>query len=354
MADRPALLTGQPDGPLPACLAPLAAPASALYRRVVARRNRNWDAGHGVVTIDRPVISVGNLSVGGTGKTPMVRTIVAWLLEAGHAPAIAMRGYKSRHGVSDEASEYAAVFADRVPVVAQPDRLEGLLRLFAQVGDGVDCVVLDDGFQHRRIARQLDTVLIDASRDPFADACLPAGWLREPVESLARADAVVLTHAEAGGPGAIDRLKASIARHTDATVAVAAHRWTGLEVAEAGADRERPVEWLAGRRICAACAIGNPGPFLAGARHAVGRHLHAEIVLADHHPYDAKTVRALIERARGCDAILVTAKDWAKLARVPADRWPCPVARPKLVMGFESGERALRDTVLAAAGVPVD
>ena len=83
-----------------------------------------------------------------------------------------------------------------LPVVAQPDRLEGLLRLFARVGDEVDCIVLDDGFQHRRIARQFDVVLSDASRDPFTERCLPSGWLREPVSSLARADAVVLTHAE--------------------------------------------------------------------------------------------------------------------------------------------------------------
>jgi hypothetical protein len=75
----------------------------------------------------------------------MVSAIVSWLLEAGHAPAIAMRGYKSRGGLSDEAAEYAARFGEAVPVVAQPDRLEGLLRLFARVGDEVDCVCWTTG-----------------------------------------------------------------------------------------------------------------------------------------------------------------------------------------------------------------
>ncbi len=172
----------------------------------MARRNRRFDAGHGVVTLDRPVISVGNLSTGGTGKTPMTMRVVQWLREAGHAPAIAMRGYRAGPEGSDEALLYQEAFAG-MPIVAQANRIDGLLQLFAQEeGDGeagsapararTDVVVLDDGFQHRQIARQFDLVLIDATRDPFADALLPAGWLREPAASLRRAHAVVLTHAE--------------------------------------------------------------------------------------------------------------------------------------------------------------
>ena len=337
-------------GPLPSLLRPLGPLVSRVYEAEVARRNRRWDAGRGVVTIDRPVISVGNLSVGGTGKTPMVATIVQWLLESGISPAIAMRGYGAKHGLSDEAAEYERRFGGAVPVVAQPDRLEGLLRLFADVGDSIGCVVLDDGFQHRRIARALDIVLIDASRDPFADACLPAGWLREPADSLARAGGVVITHAELVGPAGVDRLRSKIARETGAFIAVAAHRWDGLDVLHAGEASDRPSDWLRGKRVFAACAIGNPRGFLDAARDAAGSDLAGEMVLRDHHPLDEGAVRRLIAAAEACDAIVVTSKDWSKLCRVAPERWPCPVARPRLTMGFVENEAMLRSAILESAG----
>lgn len=335
-------------GPLPAWLGGVARAASRVYLGVVSRKNRAWDLGRGVVTLDRPVISVGNLSVGGTGKTPVVATIVGWLLDDGRTPAIAMRGYKAKGGVSDEASEYASLFGARVPVVAQPDRLEGLLRLFAEVGDGVDCVVLDDGFQHRRVARGLDIVLIDASRDPFDDACLPAGWLREPVGSLSRADVVVLTHAEMVGSSELMSLRKAVARVTEARVAVAAHRWVSLDVLADGGGEERPVAWLMDKRVYAACAIGNPSGFLDRARCAAGGHLSGEMVLRDHHPFDGGAVEGLIEAAAGSDVLVVTGKDWAKLSSVDAGRWPCPVARPRLSIGFVEGEAMLRELVLGS------
>ncbi|QKK10112.1 MAG: hypothetical protein HND58_07150 [Planctomycetota bacterium] len=164
-----------------------------VYAAAATHRNRRFDNGHRVVTLDRPVISVGNLSLGGTGKTPMVQRIVAHLRDHGHDPAIAMRGYASKHaGLSDEAELYKSTFDD-LPIVAQPRRLEGLFQLFAtERGRRVDCVVLDDGFQHRFIARQLNLVLIDAAHDPFAARVVPAGRLREPAAGLARA-----THAAA-------------------------------------------------------------------------------------------------------------------------------------------------------------
>lgn len=334
------------SGPLPPWMGWAARGASKAYEAVVARRNRSWDSGRGVVTIDRPVISVGNLSVGGTGKTPTVALIVSWLLEAGHRPVIAMRGYRSKGGLSDEAAEYAETFGDRVPIVAQPDRVEGLLRLFAEVGDGVDCVVLDDGFQHRRLARQLDIVLLDASRDPFGDRCLPAGWLREPVSSLARADAVLLTHAELVDERTLLTQRKAIARVCESRVAVSAHRWSGLAALEDGEEAERPVDWLRDRRVFAACAIGNPEGFLDAIRREGGAHLVGQMVLRDHHPYDDATIGRLIKEAAGSEAILVTGKDWAKLSSVPSDRWPCPIVRPRLSVGLTEGETMLRELVL--------
>src|SRR4051812_19919591 len=235
---------------------PLAGPigrlTSRLYGWEIGRRNRRYDAGRGVVRFDRPVISVGNLSVGGTGKTPMVAHIVGLLLEAGHRPCIAMRGYRSQDGRSDEAEEYRARFPS-VPVVAQADRTLGLINLFALEHEGrgphTDCIVLDDGFQHRKIARDLDIVLLDATREPFHDRLLPAGWLREPVESLRRAALVVLTHAESASAETIQWLSGSVGRvRARPAEAVTRHGWAALCIRERGADRPEPVEWLRGRR----------------------------------------------------------------------------------------------------------
>ncbi len=169
------------------------------YRSVMQLRNRRFDRGRRVITFDRPVISVGNLSMGGTGKTPMVERIIDTLRDAGHDPCIAMRGYKATHNAhrcSDEAALYQQRFDD-LPIVAQPDRIAGLIELFAtDRGEKVDCIVLDDGYQHRQIARQIDILLIDASIDVRTCQVVPAGSFREPLANLKRATHLVLTHTE--------------------------------------------------------------------------------------------------------------------------------------------------------------
>jgi len=311
-----------------------------------------------VVEIDRPVISVGNLSVGGTGKTPMVAWVVKSLVEAGHRPAIAMRGYAGgtgEGGGSDEAEEYRASLAD-VPVVAQADRIAGLLALFAtEAGEACDSVVLDDGFQHRRIARQLDIVLVDATRDPFADRLIPSGWLREPVESLRRAGIVVLTHAESVTPSEVTRMKRDIARIAPAVkLAVARHAWVSLVVARPEGEQEDYVAWLRGKRVIAACGIGNPRPFVKAVTEAAGNPA-IEFVRPDHDPFVPRTLEKLVGEAKrlGADAIVVTGKDWAKLKRVRPDAWPCPVVRARLEMSFDEGGEAVKKAVLEAAGAPL-
>ncbi|MBL8875693.1 MAG: tetraacyldisaccharide 4'-kinase [Phycisphaerae bacterium] len=346
----------QQSSPLPRPLRFLAAPLAAGYSRIIGSRNAAFDAGRGVVEIDRPVMSVGNLSVGGTGKTPMVAWVVKTLLEAGHHPAIAMRGYASSESAgSDEAEEYRAAFAE-VPVVAQANRLAGLLELFAtETGEACDCVVLDDGFQHRRIARQLDIVLVDATRDPFADRLLPSGWLREPLESLRRAGVVILTHAESVTPSDVARLKRDIGRIAPgAKLAVARHAWASLVVARPQGEQEDYVQWLRGKRVIAACGIGNPRPFVRAVNEATGNPAN-EFIRPDHDPFVPQTLEKLIGEARrsGVDAIVVTGKDWSKLKRVRPEAWPCPVVRPMLEMAFDEGGDLVKQAVVNAAGAPL-
>ena len=142
-----------------------------------------------------PVISIGNLTLGGTGKTPMVQHAASVLMDAGHRPAIVLRGYGARRGEdSDEAMEHRAALPG-VPVMAQPDRVAALATL-RRTHPEVDVVLLDDGFQHRFVKRCSDIVLIDARRVLDEERVLPAGRLREPLASLARATDVVVTHAD--------------------------------------------------------------------------------------------------------------------------------------------------------------
>lgn len=324
--------------PIPA---PLGLIAEPFYRATIAWRNRAFNAGRGVTRLSVPVISAGNLSVGGTGKTPMVMRIVEWLRAAGHRPAIAMRGYRAAPGrMSDEETEYRNRFLD-VPIVAQPDRLAGLKPIL-DAGQA-DCVVLDDGFQHRYIARDLDIVLIDATRSPFADRCLPAGWLREPVVSLRRAGIVVLTHAEAAAESEISNLKSRISDLVPTTpILTSRHIWTVLRIAGAP---DAPIEWLRGRPTVVACGIGNPAAFIAGLRSAGAVILEA-IERRDHHEWNRTDIneirRRLDHSPEAC--IVTTEKDWVKLNRL--DLNGLIVARPMLSIDLGSEQESLRERVL--------
>lgn len=335
--------------------APLGRLASSIYGRIIARRNASFDAGRGVVRMDRPVISVGNLSVGGTGKTPMVVHLINLLRHAGRWPCVAMRGYRAGPHGSDEAAVYRRT-CSVVPIVAQAARVEGLIELFAtEEGERVDTILLDDGFQHRRLARQMDIVLLDATRSVFRDFLLPRGWLREPVMSLTRAHAIVVTHAERVSPRVVDEMLSdarSIA--PDALFAVCRHEWLDLRLHEGAEVRTRAVEWLTGKRVLAACAIGNPAPFLSQLELVCGRGNMRSVVLRDHDPFAHASIARIIRSAAGCEGIVVTEKDWSKLSRVRPDIWPCPVIVPRLGLRFDRGADMLSAAVVATANHPPD
>lgn len=277
----------------------------------------------------------------------MVMQIAEWLLSAGRRPLIAMRGYGSRPGrPSDEQAEYQDRFPD-LCIVARPDRLSGI-RPIIEAGRA-DCVILDDGFQHRFIARDLDLVLIDASRSPFTDRCLPAGWLREPVDSLLRASAVVLTHAEMVSEPVLSDLAARIKALTGrAPIASARHEWAALNVHRyGGQETSEPIAALQGLRVVAACAIGNPEPFLSavGTR---GATLSARMLRRDHHAWSAADLHELHQllRGYGADAVITTEKDWVKLRHL--DIGGLTLIRPVLTLNFGGDERNLRDLILSA------
>lgn len=331
--------------PLPRPLAWAARLGEAAYSAAIGRRNARFDSGVGVNRFAIPIISVGNLSVGGTGKTPMVSLIVRWLLEAGHRPAIVMRGYKSRAGaMSDEQAEYIERFGDAVPVAAHPDRTASIGALRAR--GACDVVVLDDGFQHRRVARDLDIVLLDASRDAFTDHLLPRGWLREPVSSLSRAHAVVLTRTSGVPRAAIRAMERRVAAAApNAVIAEADHTWASV----IDERTNQPVP-LAGRAVLVASGIGHPGAFLEQAR-AAGAEVCGTITKPDHHRWTPAQAADLAAEAvrRRADAILIPMKDWVKLRDLIPPAGPAWLT-PALELRIAAGEASLRALVSGVTG----
>jgi tetraacyldisaccharide 4'-kinase len=337
-----------PRSPLPAALRPLTVPASRVYAAIIAARNRRYDRGQGITPVDRPVISVGNITTGGTGKTPMVAWIARHLVSAGHRPVIAMRGYKaSPRAAGDEHAEYQQVLPD-VPVLANPDRIAAL-REFLPAHPEFDCVILDDGFQHRRLHRDLDLVLIDAQARTLQDDLLPAGHLREPLTSLRRADAVIITHANDIDPilrGEIERW------HGRAPLAWSRHRWKHIEIHQTdGSCAQHPIDWLRGKRLVTMLGIGRPASVIEQLE-ALGAKVMASVPAADHERYDLVKLTIARGLCNGCDALVVTRKDWVKIRAIVADtalKWPCPIVVPALSLEVIEGAEALREMIMEAA-----
>lgn len=322
-----------------------------LYEHAVRVRNGWYDVNPGR-RAERPVISIGNLTAGGSGKTPMVVHLAGVLKEAAKHPAIALRGYKSATGSpadSDEATQYARLLPG-VPLAVGKNRLDEIKELLTTSrGSKVDCILLDDGFQHRQLFRDCDLVLVDATRGTLADRQLPAGWLREPVAGLKRASAVVITHAESVPSERIAALSLKIQDLTDKRpIAVCRHAWKALVTGEGSKERTVPPDFIKGRKIALACAIGNPKPFTDHAR-SLASVVH-ELILPDHDPFSGPTLAKLLADAKsaGAEALLVTEKDWSKLRQHPEDRWPFPVLRPRLALTFDRGLADLTDLVLSA------
>lgn len=357
-------------GPLPAWLSPLAWPLARAYGAGVAWRNAGFDRGNGVRTLEVsgtrvPVVSVGNLTAGGTGKSPMVAWIARELAsargDAARKVLIALRGYRGERiaagagtggGVrSDEALEYA-VTAPGAEVVVGADRYGGLVERLSRPDAATwradACVVLDDGFQHRRLARDLDIVLVDATRPGLDGDLLPNGWLREPSRNIARADLVVLTKAH--DPAMRARAEALVARVRGRPHdAACEHAWRGVEVVAPGTARAdartvvEPVAWLAGRGVVSACALGNPAQFHDAVIRA-GAQVVARLGKADHRPFALAELEAAARRA-GVRTVVVSRKDLVKLAGAPSDRIELAVPELGIAFAADGGEARVRAAI---------
>jgi tetraacyldisaccharide 4'-kinase len=279
----------------------------------LAIRLRNWMYASGWRIVHHatvPVVSVGNLTVGGTGKTPCVEYIAGFYRGSDRRVAILSRGYGSAGGRNDEALVLEENLPD-VPHLQGADRV-ALARTAVEELES-EVLVLDDGFQHRRLARDLDVVLIDVTEARGYGYLLPRGLMREPRSSLRRAGLVVLTRCDQASVERVDAVRREVRRYAPA-VPVVETKHGPVELVNS-ARTSAPLDDLRARPVAAFCGIGNPEAFRRTLTD-LGADIHAFRVYPDHHPYDRADVESLRTwlRALPPDGLAVTTqKDLVKL-----------------------------------------
>lgn len=329
--------------------------ASCVYSGAMTVRNfayqRHWLRVHRASV---PVISLGNITTGGTGKTPMAAFLANWYVTHGFNPGLLSRGYHALEAVpakDGSTSDAPAIGNDEkrvldrlcpnVPHIQQRDRVASAQTLIRD--DGCDVILLDDGFQHRRLHRDLDLVLVDALQPWGYGHVLPRGLLREPLKGLARADLILITRADQATAAQRDELRAVLRRYrgTDECVETA-FRPTGLVDLR---WETHSLDSIKGENVLAFCGIGNP----IGFRHTVESLTGAceqFQAFPDHHHYEKADLQKLEELADKCSAtaVLTTQKD---LVKIGPDEWQGPPLRAieigaEFLSGFELLQSRLR------------
>lgn len=344
-------------------LAPLLVLSKAYGEVQSARR---WAYRVGLKEAHRPgapVISIGNITVGGTGKTPCVEMVCQKILAAGGSPAVLSRGYggksKTRAAVvsdgekvlmtPDEAGDEPVLLATALPGV--PVLIGGDRRAAADLAMKqfkVDVLVLDDGFQHLRLARDLNIITMDAT-NPFANGhCLPRGFLREKLSALSAADVVLLTRSDKTDPAEIQALKAEISRISRKTIPVlaASHNPTCLIEASSGSCEDLKI--LKGMKALAFAGIGNHEAFFKDLKILGAKLLQSE-PFPDHHRYKQDELKKLDDWAElmNADAMLTTEKDLVRLKPF------LPTRKKLLALRIELkilGQEELLDEMIRKAG----
>lgn len=341
---RPLLDRRRASGPLPVLLHLLSwGYGAAMTARALAYRR----GGYRTHRLPCRVVSVGNLTAGGTGKTPMVIHLAGELRRAGFRPAVLSRGYRGmleRTGglVSDgdrvllppeAAGDEPALMARRlpgVPVAVGRDRVRTGTMLVERRRP--DVILLDDAFQHLRLHRDVDLVLLDGTH-PFGNGhVLPRGLLREPISALARADAVVLTRSGAADVALPSSLRSKPVFRAVHEPFVAG--WVARSASALDLPNDDRASGLAGKRVVAFAGIAQPDRVATSLRE-LGCDVAALMPFPDHHDYGPADIRRIMEMARrtGADLLVTTDKDWMRLA--PLDiRWPLDLVVMGVTVSF--------------------
>jgi len=344
------IVSGQRRGPVAAALRSFFRVVSIGYGWAVRYRNWRFDTGRAKVhRLPTPVVSVGNLTLGGTGKTPMAAWLAKWFSDHHLRVGVISRGYKApRRGASDEAQELQWQLPGLVHV-EDPDRLRAAwiaIRHFQ-----CQILVADDAFQHRRLARDLDVVLVDAGEPLGFGHLFPRGLLREPISALRRADVVVLSRSDMVSATRRAELRQQLLSHApQANWAEAVH---APVVVVNALGQTAAVGALAGRPVAAFCGIGRPEGFLYTLQQC-NYCLVDFWPLPDHAPYDARQLARLDAWARRLqvDAVLCTMKDLTKIPLTELGGRPLWALRIglRLLEGQQELEERLVQLVAKARG----
>lgn len=328
---------------------------SRLYGKITNFRNALYRKGvFSSFSLGAKTISVGNITVGGTGKTPLVALIADFLANSGETVCVISRGYgrknpKSRVLVSDgenvlakaefagdEPFELANKLIGKAIVIADANRTSAAK--WAREKFNATAFVLDDAFQHQRAKRDLNIVCVDATK-PFGNRkTLPFGILREPLENLKRADAIVITRADLSEKEELEKLKSEIKNYTNCLIFTAINKVsniTELENFESGQSQiPNPKSQI--QKSLSFCALGNPHNFFEQLRRE-DFNLAATETFPDHHFYTPKDVEKIEKSARqsGAEILLTTAKDAVKLKDLKFTL-PCFVVESEII--FDDAE----------------
>jgi len=296
-------------------------PLSLVYG--AAARLTAWLYAHGIYTVkhlNAPVVSVGNLTVGGTGKTPMVLWLAERFLADGKRVAILSRGYRGSGGSSDEVKLMKVHLGDRVAFGVGPDRHAEGRRIESE--RPIDMFLLDDGFQHLQLARAVDIVLVDSTRTLREEFLLPAGRLREPVSAVSRASVVLFTRVNQA-----TFLLPAIQKFPKLPIFAASTKLVGFRQVVEG-KRAEAADNLP-NPVFAFCGIGNPEAFFDDlARWGVNSA--GKLAFRDHHAYSAGDARKIEDLAQHANAksLITTEKDFQNLgnARFSLPLYYCEIA----------------------------
>jgi tetraacyldisaccharide 4'-kinase len=330
------LVSGKSKGLRATLFRALLATLEPCYYLATAFRNRRYDRSPKLVTkVGIPVISVGNLTVGGTGKTPVVLWIAQRLREKDLRVAIISRGYGAESSRNDEAMELEARLPD-VPHVQHADRIIGAQIAIEELESQV--IVLDDAFQHRRIARDLDIVLIDALCPFGYGHLLPRGLLRESLGGLRRAQAVILTRSDLVSQTEKSRIESAVLKINSQLIWTEASHSPSQLPSASGIVRE--LTSVVGLPVAAFCGIGNPDGFRQTLEKC-GANIASFRAFPDHHSYSAEDVASLGDWAKStcAKAILCTQKDLVKLQ--VDDLGGIPLFALQIDIRFQRGESEL-------------
>jgi tetraacyldisaccharide 4'-kinase len=312
------------------------------YHSVVSSRNLLYDKRmlpiyHSSV----PVISVGNLTLGGTGKSPMVAWLCKVFMEKNVHPGLISRGYgKGTHHVNDEFLEMSHRLPN-IPHLQNPNRAEAIQKLLQT--EQVDLIILDDAFQHRQVERNIDIVLLDATAPFGFGHIFPRGTLREPLGSLKRADIVLLTRSNLVPEAERQKIREQVlAINSNITWGETIHMPTSLISLES--LRNETIETIRGQSALAFCGIGNPLAFQKTLEQC-GVRVEKLVPFPDHYRYTASDAHELVQAAKelGAKFLLCTMKDLVKLNRSDFSELPlCAIA---IDIQFTAGESEVCKTV---------